>query len=72
MRTECSTGWTDIEDIATLKPGFSCHVDVTSPAAQEGELPSTGGWLSFPQDTMVNVGTKLSEDRNRVFIDHIL
>jgi hypothetical protein len=75
----CADGWEhsvqqdgQIQDIATLKPGFSYHVDVTSPATQEGELPSTGGWLSFPQDTVVNMGTKISEDKNSVLIDHIL
>jgi hypothetical protein len=45
---------------------------VRSPASQKGELPFTDGWLSFPLDTAVWVSTKISEDKNRVSIDHML
>jgi hypothetical protein len=58
--------------LATLKSGFSCDMVVRSPASQKGELPFTDGWLSFPLDTAVWVSTKISEDKNRVSIDHML
>jgi hypothetical protein len=53
MRAGCPAGWTDTQGVALLKPGFSCHVVVRSPASQEREWTLTCSFLSFPQDTVV-------------------